>query len=51
MGMPLEALCLFEELKGSRIFPDELLYNIVVDVLCKQGKVEEAKTRKVSIWV
>lgn len=51
MVMPLEALSLFEELKESRIFPNELLYDIVVDVLCKQGKVEDAKTCKVSIWV
>ena len=34
-------MSLFEEFKGSGIFLDEASYNILVDALCTQGKVEE----------
>ncbi|KAK7857445.1 pentatricopeptide repeat-containing protein [Quercus suber] len=49
MGMSSEALSLFEEFKGSGIFLDEASYNIVVDVLCTQGKVEEAGLKPNSV--
>ena len=42
MGMVSEAVDQFKEFRDSGIFLNKVLYNIVVDALCKLGKLEEA---------
>ena len=42
MGMTLEVVDQFKELKESGMFLDGVAYNIVFDALCMLGKVEDA---------